>query len=252
MKYNLLCHSRSGLGTEAATEQNIWIKVLLSTRQWIYISRQQNYLHPDTARFTDLIQGTKGERRRLEVTENEVKAPEKLLAHHGGPVLSTQHYPICHLFCSSCTVCYLRRKESLLLKRSPCQEVWHVQRKQRHIHAEAGFGQLSLLQQARVRGLCIILLCGYGVCHRTHIFFAMLQALSMMFYVFTLCFYFRVEKRPLKTKSILSQINTVYLSQQAALTQGFRNRHNLCQPHQVHKLFLTSILTWYISVALTD
>jgi len=134
-------------------------------------SRQQNYLHPANARFIDLIKGTKGERQRLEITENQVKAPEKLQPHHQRSVLTTQHSPVCHLFYSSCRECYLRRKESFLLKRSPCQEVWYAQRKRSHIHAEASFGQLSLLQQAHVRGLYIPPLCSYGVCHRTHNFY---------------------------------------------------------------------------------
>ena len=203
-------------------------------------SRQQNCLHPDNARFIVLIKGTKGDRQRLEIIENQVKAPAKLQPHHQGSILSTRHAPICHLFYSSCTECYLRRKESFLLKRSPCQEVWHTQRKRSHIHAEASFGQLSLLQQAHVRGLCIPPLCGYGVCHRTRIF---CHAPGFRLLHLCLCFCFRVEKRPLKCKSIVSQSNIVFLSRQAGLTHGFGKCHTCRQPRQVHKPFLAFVLT---------
>lgn len=247
MKPDFIFHSRSGLGTKAATDA-AWCLDKRATQHYETVnlqqqSRQQNYLHPANARFIDLIKGTKGERQRLEITENQ--APEKLQWHHQGSILSTQHSPVCHLFYSSCTECYLRRKESFLLKRSPCQEVWHTQRKRSHIHAEASFGQLSLLQQAHVRGLCIPPLCGCGVCHRTHTPGSRLLHLC-------LCFCFRVEKRPLKCKSIVSQSNIVFLSQQAALTHGFGKHHNCHQPPRVHKPFLTPVLTWYMLLALTE
>lgn len=182
-----------------------------------------------------------------------MKAGDKLQPHQQGSVLSTQHSLICHLFYSSCTECYLRRKESFLLKHSPCQEVWHTQRKRSHIHAEASFGQLSLLQQARVRDLCIPPLCGYGLCHRTHIFCHTPGSRLCKSFVkaLCLCFCFRVEKRPLKYKSIV-QSNTVFLSQLEALTQGFGKCHNCHQPWQVHKPFLTSVLTIYMLTALTN
>lgn len=155
-------------------------------------SRQQNCIHPANVRFIDLIKGTKGKRQRLEITENQVKALEKLKTHHQGSIQSTRH-SVCHLFYSSSTECYLRRKESFLLKHSPCQEVWHMQRKRSHIHAEASFGQLSLLQQAHVRGSCVPLLCGYSVCLRTLIFCHTVYSTPLHL---CLCFCFKVEKRP--------------------------------------------------------
>lgn len=155
-------------------------------------SRQQNCIHPANVRFIDLIKGTKGKRQRLEITENQVKALEKLKTHHQGSIQSTRH-SVCHLFYSSSTECYLRRKESFLLKHSPCQEVWHTQRKRSHIHAEASFGQLSLLQQAHVRGSCVPPLCGYSVCLRTLIFCHTVYSRPLHL---CLCLCFKVEKRP--------------------------------------------------------
>lgn len=183
------------------------------------------------------------------MTKNQVKALEKLQPHHQGSILSARRSPICHLFHCGCTECYLRRKESFLLKRSPCQEVWHAQRKRSHIHAEASFGQLSLLQQARVRG-CVFL-------HSVAVVFAtgpafFCHAPGSRLLSPHLCFCFRVEKRFLKSKSIVSQCNTVFLRHRAALTHGFGKRHNCHQPCQVHKPFLTSVLTCYMLIALTD
>lgn len=153
--------------------------------------RQQKYPHPANARFIDLMKGTMGERQRLETAGNQVKAPQKLPPRPLHSVLQTRHSPACHLFLFQLYSCYLRRKESFLLKPPPCQEVWHTPWKRSHIHAEASFGQLSLLRQARVRGSCVPPSCGYGVCRRTHTFCH--EPASGLLYLCP-CFCFRVGR----------------------------------------------------------